>query len=274
MNPESKQVDLRADNQLKLCGKAIVSSLVTLVVICMVIFGAFMASLIRYHDLPPLCHENADILDSGTMLCKRCQYPFVAQDQIIANSTDSLNSTNLTNQTPEKKVSDNQAFRNAWLRNRKMTLAPKVHTVNWELVGEQRVYTTKYGEDSESFILVDGSNCQSSVAQCESSDSCRPFNYTGTIEWNDGYPPSSSLLQKNQWKWASAALNAMLIVIFGRLYESIAVSMNDWENHRTQTEYDDQLIFKNFVFQFVNNYFILFYIAYLLHSINISRILI
>ena len=49
----------------------------------------------------------------------------------------------------------------------------------------------------------------------------------------------------------------------GLIYESIAVWLNDKENHRTDTEYNDGLIIKNFLFQFVNNYFILFYIAYL-----------
>eukprot|EP01048_Picozoa_sp_COSAG05_P005704 COSAG05_NODE_347_length_10963_cov_157.340943_3_plen_82_part_00 len=31
----------------------------------------------------------------------------------------------------------------------------------------------------------------------------------------------------------------------------------------SQVEYDDQLIIKDFIFQFVNNYFVLFYIAYM-----------
>lgn len=40
-------------------------------------------------------------------------------------------------------------------------------------------------------------------------------------------------------------------------------SHSDKENFRTQTEYNDGVIIKNFAFQFVNNYFVLFYIAYL-----------
>ena len=39
--------------------------------------------------------------------------------------------------------------------------------------------------------------------------------------------------------------------------------MNFAENHRTQSEYDNSRVGKNFLFQFVNNYFVLFYIAYL-----------
>ncbi len=35
------------------------------------------------------------------------------------------------------------------------------------------------------------------------------------------------------------------------------------ENHRTQTQYDDGLILKLFLFQFANSYTSLFYIAFL-----------
>lgn len=39
--------------------------------------------------------------------------------------------------------------------------------------------------------------------------------------------------------------------------------LNDWENHRTATDYTDQLIFKTFAFQFINSYMSLFYIAFI-----------
>ena len=42
--------------------------------------------------------------------------------------------------------------------------------------------------------------------------------------------------------------------------------MTEWENHRTQTEWEDSLIIKSFAFQFVNNYFTLFYIGILRQS--------
>ena len=49
----------------------------------------------------------------------------------------------------------------------------------------------------------------------------------------------------------------------GAIYEVIATWLNDLENYRTDTEYSDGQIQKNFAFQFINNYFVLFYIAYL-----------
>jgi hypothetical protein len=48
-----------------------------------------------------------------------------------------------------------------------------------------------------------------------------------------------------------------------QLFERLAVRMSKWENHRTQSQFDNSLVAKNFMFQFVNNYFVLFYIAFL-----------
>ena len=81
--------------------------------------------------------------------------------------------------------------------------------------------------------------------------------------WVDGWPPNTSNFDKNKFGWLSALLNTVMIVVFGMLYEKCAIALTDWENHRTQIEYEDQLILKNFGFQFVNNYFVLFYIGYM-----------
>lgn len=43
----------------------------------------------------------------------------------------------------------------------------------------------------------------------------------------------------------------------------LAKKLTDWENHRTQTEWEDALIVKAFMFQFVNNYFTLLYVSLL-----------
>lgn len=47
--------------------------------------------------------------------------------------------------------------------------------------------------------------------------------------------------------------------------KTLARVLNDWENHRLQSEYDRHLIVKLYAFAFVNNYFVLFYIAYFRH---------
>ncbi|XP_022098902.1 anoctamin-4-like isoform X2 [Acanthaster planci] len=61
---------------------------------------------------------------------------------------------------------------------------------------------------------------------------------------------------------AATLLNSISIMILGRLYDYIAYKLTDWENHRTQSQYDDALIMKLFAFQFVNSYASLFYIAF------------
>ncbi|ESO89426.1 hypothetical protein LOTGIDRAFT_234280 [Lottia gigantea] len=60
----------------------------------------------------------------------------------------------------------------------------------------------------------------------------------------------------------SSLFNAVSILILGKLYDKLAVFLTEWENHRTQTGYDDSLIIKLFAFQFVNSYASCFYIAF------------
>jgi hypothetical protein len=57
-------------------------------------------------------------------------------------------------------------------------------------------------------------------------------------------------------------IGAVLIIVFNVLYGKLAVVLADWENHRTDTEYQDSLITKTFLFQFVNTFASLYYIAF------------
>lgn len=61
---------------------------------------------------------------------------------------------------------------------------------------------------------------------------------------------------------SSAVVNLILIMALGKVYEKLAKKMTQWEMHRTQTEHEDQLTFKVFVFQFVNFYSSIIYIAF------------
>eukprot|EP01006_Ploeotia_vitrea_P036922 TRINITY_DN66072_c6_g6_i1.p1 TRINITY_DN66072_c6_g6~~TRINITY_DN66072_c6_g6_i1.p1 ORF type:complete len:895 (+),score=502.91 TRINITY_DN66072_c6_g6_i1:67-2751(+) len=60
----------------------------------------------------------------------------------------------------------------------------------------------------------------------------------------------------------AGVLNGITIAALDFAFSYIAVLLNDLENHRTSTEYEDNLIAKEFFFMFVNNYFSLFYIAF------------
>jgi hypothetical protein len=57
--------------------------------------------------------------------------------------------------------------------------------------------------------------------------------------------------------------NAVQIQVMNLIYGQVAVRLTDYENHRTDTEYEDSLIGKTFVFQFVNSFAALFYITFI-----------
>jgi hypothetical protein len=56
--------------------------------------------------------------------------------------------------------------------------------------------------------------------------------------------------------------NAVQIQVMNMIYGDVAIKLTNFENHRTDTEYEDSLIGKTFVFQFVNSFASLFYIAF------------
>jgi hypothetical protein len=47
----------------------------------------------------------------------------------------------------------------------------------------------------------------------------------------------------------SGVVNGVIILVLNAVYKRIAMALNDFENHRTHTEYEDQLIIKTFLFQ-------------------------
>lgn len=58
-------------------------------------------------------------------------------------------------------------------------------------------------------------------------------------------------------------INLIVITILNYLYDYLAVFLTDLEYRRTQTEYDNSLSLKIYLFQFINYYSSLFYIAFL-----------
>ncbi|KAK0176228.1 hypothetical protein PV328_000382 [Microctonus aethiopoides] len=60
----------------------------------------------------------------------------------------------------------------------------------------------------------------------------------------------------------AALLNLIIIMILTRIYQRLAKWMVNMENPRTQTEYEDSFTFKIFLFEFVNFYSSLIYIAF------------
>jgi len=60
----------------------------------------------------------------------------------------------------------------------------------------------------------------------------------------------------------ASIVNATTIQIFNLFYGGVAHRLTDRENHRTDTEYEDSMIVKLFMFQFVNSYAAYFYVAF------------
>lgn len=63
-------------------------------------------------------------------------------------------------------------------------------------------------------------------------------------------------------QYVASALSGLQIAIFNVIYNAIAIILNNYENHRTETEWEDALVAKLFAFQFVNSYSSCFYIAF------------
>jgi hypothetical protein len=61
----------------------------------------------------------------------------------------------------------------------------------------------------------------------------------------------------------ASVLNTTQIIIFNLIYQAIATKLTDAENHRTDTLYEDSLIVKLFVFQFINSYSSFAYLAFI-----------
>jgi hypothetical protein len=56
--------------------------------------------------------------------------------------------------------------------------------------------------------------------------------------------------------------NAVQIFVLNTVYKTVALKLNDFENHRTESEYENKLIVKVFLFQFVNSFSSFIYIAF------------
>lgn len=78
-----------------------------------------------------------------------------------------------------------------------------------------------------------------------------------------------------KWKEYGAIIPAILyaiqIRIFDFIYSRIAQVFNQWENHETVKEYNNYLAIKLFLFQFINNYSGLFYIAFFKEYVEVKN---
>eukprot|EP00298_Acanthocystis_sp_HF-20_P010790 c19048_g2_i1.p1 GENE.c19048_g2_i1~~c19048_g2_i1.p1 ORF type:complete len:776 (-),score=283.97 c19048_g2_i1:55-2343(-) len=74
------------------------------------------------------------------------------------------------------------------------------------------------------------------------------------MPYPDGYGKTGQII--------GGMVNAVFINFMNVVYKKVAKWLNDFENYRTDTDYEDALISKVFLFQFINSYISLFYIAF------------
>ncbi|XP_042868848.1 anoctamin-10-like [Penaeus japonicus] len=65
-----------------------------------------------------------------------------------------------------------------------------------------------------------------------------------------------------------SALYAGLVWLMNFYYKKLARALTDWENHRTQRDYDWHRVCKLVIFDFVNNFSSLFYIAFYIQDMD------
>tara|TARA_A100001015_G_scaffold317867_1_gene435968 strand:+ start:1380 stop:3443 length:2064 start_codon:yes stop_codon:yes gene_type:complete len=70
-------------------------------------------------------------------------------------------------------------------------------------------------------------------------------------------------------QYIASALSGLQIATYNALYSSIAIFLTEYENHRTGSQFEDAMISKLFVFQFVNNYASCFYIAFVAKNLEV-----
>ncbi|GBG27052.1 Anoctamin-7 [Hondaea fermentalgiana] len=78
-----------------------------------------------------------------------------------------------------------------------------------------------------------------------------------STEFSTGIIPASVAPQ------LALVVNAVVILILGNVYKLVARWLTNWENWRTNIQWEDALITKTFVFSFVNSYATLTYFAFI-----------
>ena len=73
----------------------------------------------------------------------------------------------------------------------------------------------------------------------------------------DGDPNNTGL------KIGLGVANGVMIFIFNVIYKVSSGKGNDYENHKTQQDYEDALITKGFIFKFINSFASLFYLGFI-----------
>ncbi|XP_018321990.1 anoctamin-10 isoform X2 [Agrilus planipennis] len=68
-----------------------------------------------------------------------------------------------------------------------------------------------------------------------------------------------------------SVLYTALVYVMNCYYRKLATFLTEWENHRTQSQFDRHRVTKLILFEFVNNFMSLFYIAFIIQDMEMLR---
>jgi hypothetical protein len=159
-------------------------------------------------------------------------------------------------------------FDKYWARREK-ELAWEWGTLNFidqEIQREQFRGKFKRDEASGTMKLVRDNQIQDNSLKIISFSSVLVFITLVIIVVISVFQLRVSLITNSEFKDIGAIISGLVYVIqiklFDVIYSKIAQKLNIWENHETINQHNNSLSFKLFLFQFVNNYSGLFYIAF------------
>lgn len=279
-DPMTKVKQLVHESDLQRYAKTAVSQAIILCCIMLVIFGAYGAYAIRQikkvteESCINPCHQLQldwaataqfdDWTDFDFVMAKQmeCESILSERDRFgdLANVTRDQSSSFCAFSRPAAGAENGGCVEAQWWLNGTLCAGDKVRFKfdQQTMPKGSREYQYRFGADlSDQSTEVSRKNCE------EATGVRGDCIYTPYLL--DGVEINPTWWERTKWKLLSSLINLILIQGGGQIYERLAGFLNEWENHRTETEYTDSLIFKAFGFQFVNNYFTLFYIAFLIH---------
>lgn len=68
-----------------------------------------------------------------------------------------------------------------------------------------------------------------------------------------------------------SVIYSILVFVVNLYYRKLATYLTEWENHRTQSQYDRHRVTKLVLFEFVNNFMSLFYIAFVIQDLDMLK---
>ncbi|XP_046394474.1 anoctamin-10 [Ischnura elegans] len=104
-------------------------------------------------------------------------------------------------------------------------------------------------------------------------------DYLRQTHWMGLLPPPEEGEEQSLITWAiytgfsvlPSVVYAVIIYIMNYGYRRFATTLTEWENHRTQSQFDRHRVLKLILFEFVNNFMALFYIAFYLHDMAMLK---